>query len=92
VWFEAELCEGVTLSCAPGTAVRVYGQQYFPFATPLPCGPGGRLELTLRAHPTGSEYLWFWGARTRDAAGREHRAQHSTFAAQALARPRAPQE
>lgn len=79
VWFDATLCEGVSFSCGPGTPVRVYGQEYFPLATPIATHPGDTFELRLRAHPTGSEYLWFWEVQARTRTG-VYAEKHSTWA------------
>ena len=55
-WFEAELCDGVTLSTAPGIHTH-WGQALFPVpATPV--GPGDVLSVTLRWLP--SELGWAW--------------------------------
>jgi len=68
-WFETELIggpgpvggpEAVGFSNAPDAPKALYGHAFFPFPAPLSGAPGDRLEVDLRAHLVGDDYVWEW--------------------------------
>jgi protein arginine N-methyltransferase 1 len=68
-WFDAELVPGIGFSNAPQAPEALYGQVFFPFAQPLAWAEGDRLEVDLRAHRVGENYLWEWRTRLSPRAG-----------------------
>ncbi len=52
--------EGVGFSNAPDAPKALYGHAFFPFPAPLAGMPGDRLEVDLRAHLVGDDYVWEW--------------------------------
>lgn len=57
-WFETTLAEGVTLSNRPGNPALLYGQQYFPWASPKPLAPGQNVRIEFRGSGDASLYQW----------------------------------
>lgn len=86
LWFDAELCDGVTFSNAPDKPELVYGQAFFPLAEPVVLAPGDAVALDLRAQLVGDDYIWVWNTEVR-AAGRDavkvRHAQSSFYSAAA---------
>jgi protein arginine N-methyltransferase 1 len=68
-WFDTELAPGIRFSNSPHAPKALYGQAFFPFTRPLACGPGHRLEVDLRAHPVGDDYVWEWRTTHRKGDG-----------------------
>jgi protein arginine N-methyltransferase 1 len=66
-WFDAELLPGIGFSNAPGLPEALYGNLFFPFQEPVACAAGDRVQVRLRAHLMGDEYVWQW--RTRRMSG-----------------------
>lgn len=60
VWFEAEMCDGVSFSCGPASPETVYGSAFFPWLEPVPLAVGQNLCVELDAKLLESEYLWRW--------------------------------
>ena len=50
-WFEAQLCEGVTIDTSPSAAATHWKQALFPFRAPIEVVRGDVLELSLRVGP-----------------------------------------
>ena len=70
-WFDTELAPGIGFSNAPDAPKALYGQAFFPFRDPLACAPGHRLEVDLRAHLVGDDYVWEWRTTHREGDGPE---------------------
>jgi protein arginine N-methyltransferase 1 len=68
-WFDTDLAPGIGFSNAPAAPRALYGQAFFPFAQPLECAPGHRLEVDLRAHLVGEDYVWEWRTHHRAGSG-----------------------
>jgi protein arginine N-methyltransferase 1 len=64
-WFDTELAPGIGFSNAPDAPEALYGQAFFPFREPIPSAPGDELEVDLRAHLVGEDYVWEWRTRHR---------------------------
>jgi len=60
VWFDADLCEGIGFSNAPGAEELIYGQGFFPFANPINVASGDRVDVRLEARLIGDHYVWRW--------------------------------
>jgi protein arginine N-methyltransferase 1 len=60
LWFDTILIDEVGFSNAPGAPRAIYGQQLFPWPTPLDLEPGDRLRVELRADQVGTDYRWSW--------------------------------
>ncbi len=69
VWFDAELMDGIGFSNAPGQTKTIYGQGFFPLLEPVRVDRGDRVEVNLRADPSGDDYTWSWHTAVRSAAG-----------------------
>ena len=65
VWFDCEVDEEVSFSNAPGTD-SIYGQAFFPIATPVELQVGQRVEFDVTAINMGSGNVWRWRLRTDD--------------------------
>jgi protein arginine N-methyltransferase 1 len=88
-WFDTELVPGIGFSNAPDAPRALYGQAFFPFREPIPSAAGDGLEVDLRAHLVGEDYVWEWRTVHRagtDAEGgaAETRFIQSTFASAVL--------
>jgi type I protein arginine methyltransferase len=62
-WFETDLLDGprpVGFTNAPDAPEALYGHAFFPFPAPLDTAAGDTLELDLRAHLVGDDYVWEW--------------------------------
>ena len=62
-WFESDLLGGphpVGFSNAPDAPPALYGHAFFPFPAPLDAAVGDTLEVDLRAHLVGDDYVWEW--------------------------------
>lgn len=65
-WFETDLTESVGFSAGPGSPATIYGHAFFPFPEPLQCEGGDSLDVDLRAHLIGADYIWQWRTRCGD--------------------------
>jgi protein arginine N-methyltransferase 1 len=88
-WFDTELAPRIGFSNAPDAPEALYGQAFFPFREPIPSSAGDRLEVDLRAHLVGEDYVWEWRTEHRAGAGArggaaETRFIQSTFASAVL--------
>lgn len=88
-WFDTVLTPEVGFSNAPDAPRALYGQAFFPFREPLVCAAGDRLEMDLRAHLVGDDYVWEWrtlhGPGSPGEAGTaETRFRQSTLASAVL--------
>jgi protein arginine N-methyltransferase 1 len=76
-WFDSILMPGVTLSNRPGAPPLVYGQMFFPIATPVQVLVGTGVSLRLSAeHLTEEHYTWTWDSHI-DVPGRRATSQSS---------------
>ncbi len=96
-WFETQLfggtgleggLDGVSFSNAPDAPKALYGHAFFPFPAPLAAAPGDRLEVDLRAHLVGDDYVWEW--RTHHLPGPSPAGPGASPASPASGEPRAP--
>jgi protein arginine N-methyltransferase 1 len=60
LWFDSVLIDGVTLSNRPGEPPLIYGQLYFPWRQPVPLHRRDCVEVRIRAHLIGDDYVWAW--------------------------------
>jgi hypothetical protein len=67
-WFETDLTDDVGFSNAPQAPPALYGHAFFPFPSPLVGAVGDRLDIDLRAHLVGDDYVWEWRAHHRPAS------------------------
>lgn len=89
LWFDAELCGGVTLSNAPGAPPLCYGNGFLPWSEPLALRPGDTLGVALEARLLDGEYLWRWHTTLHGAHGGVRAAlRQSSFGAAPLSAAR----
>jgi protein arginine N-methyltransferase 1 len=67
VWFDAELCDGVTFSSGPESPETVYGSAFFPWLAPVPLAAGQNLCVELEAKLLDSDYFWRWTTQIESA-------------------------
>ena len=67
VWFDAQLCEDLGFSCAPGIQDTIYRRMFFPWPEPVGLAEGQEVAVELSANLVGEDYVWRW---TADIAGR----------------------
>ena len=67
VWFDAELCEGVTFSSGPESPETVYGSAFFPWLAPVPLAAGQNLCVELEAKLLDDDYFWRWTTQIESA-------------------------
>ena len=86
LWFETTLTEGVGFSSAPGRAELIYGQGFFPLASPQTVEPGDVVSVQLAANLIGNDYVWRWSTqvRSRNDAKPPVQFEQSNFAASPL--------
>lgn len=86
VWFDSELCEGVSFSNRPGEVDLIYGKAFFPFLEPLQLGAEDRVAIRLSADLIEDEYVWRWNTQvfSRDASEPRISLKQSTFFAAPL--------
>ncbi len=65
IWFNAELAEGIGISCGPEQAkiAEVYGRGFFPLLEPVSIVEGDTITLTIQANLIDKEYEWRWHTR-----------------------------
>jgi len=63
LWFEADLADGIGFSNAPGEPELIYGQAFFPLATPVPVTEGDHIEADISAVLSDGQYIWSWKTR-----------------------------
>jgi protein arginine N-methyltransferase 1 len=66
IWFDSELCEGISLSNAPDKDELIYGNAFFPLLQPVEVNVGDNVELRLRADLIKDDYVWSWETRFYD--------------------------
>jgi protein arginine N-methyltransferase 1 len=75
VWFDSDLCDGVSFSNSPSAPRMVYGSLFFPWAHPVAFTPGETVSVQLEATLAGDDYVWRWGTKvspaTRSSEARE---------------------
>lgn len=67
VWFEMELCDGVTLSSGPESPETVYGSAFFPWLAPVSLAAGQNLCVELEAKLLDNDYFWRWTTQIESA-------------------------
>ena len=67
VWFEMELCDGVTFSSGPESPETVYGSAFFPWLAPVPLAAGQNLCVELEAKLLDDDYFWRWTTQIESA-------------------------
>jgi protein arginine N-methyltransferase 1 len=86
-WFDADLCDGVSFSNAPGKEKTIYGSLFFPWMHPVKLTRGETVCVQLEAKLTGDDYAWRWTTQVKAASpGGETRDQfdQSTMAGAVL--------
>jgi protein arginine N-methyltransferase 1 len=65
IWFNAELAEGIGISCGPEQAkiAEVYGRGFFPLLEPVSIVEGDTISLTIEADLIDKQYEWRWHTR-----------------------------
>jgi protein arginine N-methyltransferase 1 len=66
VWFESELCNGITLSNSPNHDELIYGNAFFPLSQPIDVSVGDEVQLKLRADLIKDDYVWTWETKVYD--------------------------
>ena len=69
LWFDAELCDGVAYSNAPGLPETVYGHSFAPLPAPVAVAEGDRMRVRLRADMVRDDYVYRWDTTVTDAQG-----------------------
>ncbi len=59
-WFEADLCEGISLSNHPHTNRTHWDQVMFPVGEPIPVCPGDAVSFRFRYSAAGAGDVWAW--------------------------------
>lgn len=60
IWFNSDLCDGITLSNAPGMPELIYGQGFFPLLQPTEVRAGEEVHFRIRADLIKNDYIWSW--------------------------------
>jgi protein arginine N-methyltransferase 1 len=78
-WFEAELCDGISMTNAPGAPSRIDRlPMFFPLRTPVAVEAGDRIATSLTIRPRDD--VEQWSVTVSGAAGvTKASASHSTF-------------
>jgi type I protein arginine methyltransferase len=76
VWFDAEVCDGVSFSTAPGSPETIYGHGFFPWLEPVEIEAGDMFELDFHADLVDDYYVWRWNTCVREG-GLQGRAKAS---------------
>jgi protein arginine N-methyltransferase 1 len=79
VWFETVLVEGVGFSTAPDHPELIYGNGFFPLASPTPVDAGDTITVSLQARLVGGDYLWRWETQVAEGQRLKATASQSTF-------------
>ena len=79
VWFDAELCDGIAFSNAPGAEELIYGQAFFPFEEAVPIAGGDRVDVRLEARLIGDHYVWRWNTSVSSQSGAKYSFKQSTL-------------
>lgn len=90
-WFDAALTATIGFSNAPAAPPALYGQAFFPLATPIAVRAGDTARLSLRAVQTAHDWEWAWAAEvtrsgTSVGAGRQATLKGQTASPGQLAR------
>jgi len=72
VWFDAELCDGVSFSTAPGSPKTIYALGFFPWLEPVEIGAGDKFELDIQADLVADDYTWRWNACVSEGGPQGH--------------------
>jgi protein arginine N-methyltransferase 1 len=92
LWFEAELCDGITYSSGPAPSKSIYGQVFLPWLEAVPVQDGQSVNVNLQANLVGDDYIWRWETRVpgngkgADRCFRQSTFEGANFAPQALRR------
>ena len=60
VWFDSDLCDGVSISNSPAAPNMIYGSLFFPWIHPVALTPGETVRIQLEATLAGDDYAWRW--------------------------------
>ncbi|HKW57681.1 MAG TPA: class I SAM-dependent methyltransferase [Candidatus Acidoferrum sp.] len=60
VWFETQLFGEIGFSSGPAGGSTIYGQLFLPWLEPVNVVSGQEIQVELRAHPVGKDYVWQW--------------------------------
>jgi len=77
LWFRGTLAPDISFDTSPYSPSSVYGQAFFPLATPRPVSGGQSIEVEVTAHRELPAPIWGWKASsTKSPAWQE---SHSTL-------------
>jgi type I protein arginine methyltransferase len=83
-WFDAQVCEGLVISNAPGKPPLIFGNAYFPWPEPVSLRAGDTIEIDVQAKLLDQAYLWQWSTRVHRPGGRRASFAQSQFAGTVL--------
>ena len=69
VWFDADLAEGCSFSCAPSESETIYGSLYLPWTRPVSLAPSQTVTVSLDARLIEDEYVYRWTSHIEPLAG-----------------------
>jgi len=69
VWFDADLAEGCSFSCAPSESETIYGSLFLPWTRPVSLAPSQTVSVSLDARLIEDEYVYRWTSRIEPLAG-----------------------
>ena len=90
LWFESELSADVSFSTGPDGPPLVYGRALLPWPEAMPCEPGTRVTVDLRADYVVDRYVWTWTSAITPPAGAPTRFRQSTLQSSLLSRAQLP--
>ena len=67
VWFDMELCDGVSFSTGPASPNTIYGSVFFPWLDPVPLAEGQNVSVELEAKLLDTDYFWRWATQIESA-------------------------
>ena len=67
MWFDMELCDGVSLSTGPASPKTIYGSIFFPWLEPVPLAEGQNVSVDLEAKLLETTYFWRWTTQIESA-------------------------
>lgn len=79
VWFDAELCDGIGFSNAPGAEQLIYGNAFFPFEVAVDLARGDSVDVRLEGRLIGDDYVWRWDTTVSSSTGQACSFKQSTL-------------
>ena len=79
LWFDTTLLSDIGYSNAPGSAELIYGNAFFPLATPVDVIAGDTINVRIEARLVGDDYVWRWDSSLSGASGPKAAFHQSTF-------------